>query len=647
MNRAYAVLQLKALDATRRTFAGIATTPSTDRTGDVIEPKGAKFKLPLPLLWQHDAKQPIGWVRAARVSADGIEIDGEIAHVPEAGALQDRLTEAWQSIKAGLVRGLSIGFNELQDGKEPINPKDPWGPTRFKAWEWLELSAVTIPANQDASITTIKSAYAQSQAVPGRSAATPRLSIAGAAARKGNSMEPLHTQLTGLQESRRQKSARMEELLNVATEQKRDLTDEEKGEFDEHTAEIKRLDPVITLKTIQIGQASTAVAVDTRQYQRAPMGFVRRQDPDDVFKGQSETRKIIVKALAHLAMRGGNFVRMSEIAEQRYGKTHPTLVQVIKANEVPGLASGSGEPFSELVSIDNRYTGDFIDFLYSMTVFDQLPLRVVPANVGIKGIDGAFTGYWVGESKAIPMSNGSASITSTSPLKVAAITTISNELLEDSSPAAERMVRDGLAEASAQRIDQTFLSTAAAVAGVSPAGILNGLTPGTSAGGSISDIIEDWKTLTGVFITAKNYRSGTGLYIVTTPAVAESLGLVRNALGQMEFTGVNALGGTFMGRPVVTGDNVGAGDFIVLKPDEIWKIGDSGVRVTLSQEATIEQSTAPTGAQDTPTAASQAMVNMYQEESTAFKVVRRINWGKRRTPAAAYIGDADYGSVGS
>jgi hypothetical protein len=98
---------------------------------------------------------------------------------------------------------------------------------------------------------------------------------------------------------------------------------------------------------------------------------------------------------------------------------------------------------------------------------------------------------------------------------------------------------------------------------------------------------------------------------------------------------------------VVTGDNVGAGDFIVLKPDEIWKIGDSGVRVTLSQDATIEQSTAPTGAQDTPTAMSQAMVSMYQENATAFKVVRRISWGKRRTPAVAWIDNAAYGSEGS
>ena len=154
MNRAYSTLTLKAFDsAGRRRFTGIATTPAADRMGDVVEPKGAKFQLPLPLLWQHDAGQPIGEVTSARVTDKGIEIEGEVKTIDEPGRLQDRLTEAWQSLKIGLVRGLSIGFRALED---PERIKGTYG-LRFPSWEWLELSAVTIPANQEASITTIKS----------------------------------------------------------------------------------------------------------------------------------------------------------------------------------------------------------------------------------------------------------------------------------------------------------------------------------------------------------------------------------------------------------------------------------------------------------------------------------------------------------
>lgn len=151
MNRAYSIFEIKSFDGDKRTFKGIATTPATDRMADVVEPKGAEFKLPLPLLWQHDAKDPIGWVNSATVTDKGIEVEGEIADIPEDGPLKDRLKTAWQMIKNGLVRGLSIGFNP----KEYSEIKGTYG-LRFTAWEWLELSAVTIPANQEATILAVK-----------------------------------------------------------------------------------------------------------------------------------------------------------------------------------------------------------------------------------------------------------------------------------------------------------------------------------------------------------------------------------------------------------------------------------------------------------------------------------------------------------
>ena len=152
MNRAYSTLEIKAMDEDRRKFAGIASTPSTDRMGDIVEPKGAQFKLPIPLLWQHDSGKPIGWVTSAKVTDKGIEIEGELARVAEEGSLKARLDEAWQSLKAKLVRGLSIGFSPLEHSRMEN------GGYRFMKWSWLELSAVTIPANADCSITAIKSA---------------------------------------------------------------------------------------------------------------------------------------------------------------------------------------------------------------------------------------------------------------------------------------------------------------------------------------------------------------------------------------------------------------------------------------------------------------------------------------------------------
>jgi HK97 family phage prohead protease len=164
--RAYSVLDIKASDDNggRRVFTGVATTPSTDRVGDIVEPKGAEFELPIPLLWQHNSREPIGWVTDAKVSDNGIEIVGEVANVMTPGKLKDRLDEAWQMLIAKLVRGLSIGFQGIES-----NRIENTYSYRFVRWAWYELSAVTIPANMDCSITAIKSfdLAARRRAAPG------------------------------------------------------------------------------------------------------------------------------------------------------------------------------------------------------------------------------------------------------------------------------------------------------------------------------------------------------------------------------------------------------------------------------------------------------------------------------------------------
>src|SRR5215831_19714903 len=79
MNRAYSLLSIKQANDETRTITGMATTPMPDRLEDVVEPDGAQFKLPIPLLWQHDSHQPIGQVTAAKITKAGIEIIAKIA----------------------------------------------------------------------------------------------------------------------------------------------------------------------------------------------------------------------------------------------------------------------------------------------------------------------------------------------------------------------------------------------------------------------------------------------------------------------------------------------------------------------------------------------------------------------------------------
>lgn len=153
LRRAFSVIELKEFDESKREFEGIATTVGTDRYGDVVESMGAVFALPLPLLWQHNASSPVGHVIEAKATKKNIKVRGKIESLDTPGKLKDRLDEAWQSLRLKLVSALSIGFNPIK--YEQIPESEKYG-IRFLEWEWLELSLVTIPANADASVTSIK-----------------------------------------------------------------------------------------------------------------------------------------------------------------------------------------------------------------------------------------------------------------------------------------------------------------------------------------------------------------------------------------------------------------------------------------------------------------------------------------------------------
>ena len=151
LTRAYALLTVKSVDPASRTITGMASTPEVDRSGDIVEPLGITYRNPLPLLLYHDSKKPVGTVTFQRPTSSGLAFTASLPTVDEPGTLRDRIDEAWQSIKAGLLAGVSIGFRSIE---EAFNKET--GGFRFLKTEILELSLVAIPANASATISAIK-----------------------------------------------------------------------------------------------------------------------------------------------------------------------------------------------------------------------------------------------------------------------------------------------------------------------------------------------------------------------------------------------------------------------------------------------------------------------------------------------------------
>jgi len=162
LHKSFGSFEIKAVDDEKRTFEGIASTPNQDRSKDIMIPKGAKFQLPMPLLFHHDMRQPIGHVIEAKVTEQGIEVKLHIPEIKEAGRLKERVDEAYQSLKYDLVKGLSVGFIPNWAEAEMLKG----GGIQFGDWEWYELSLVTIPDNRDSG-TDFKKAFEEHKAALG------------------------------------------------------------------------------------------------------------------------------------------------------------------------------------------------------------------------------------------------------------------------------------------------------------------------------------------------------------------------------------------------------------------------------------------------------------------------------------------------
>jgi hypothetical protein len=153
MDRAYSALSIKAIED-RGEFVfikGIASTPTLDRQGDIVVPQGARFALPLPLLWQHKHDKPVGHVTDAKATSGNIQFDARIPVVREPGALKDRIDEAIQSLRLKLVAFTSIGFTPVAEAIKRIASG-----YQYDLWNWHELSLVTIPAQPEAVISSVK-----------------------------------------------------------------------------------------------------------------------------------------------------------------------------------------------------------------------------------------------------------------------------------------------------------------------------------------------------------------------------------------------------------------------------------------------------------------------------------------------------------
>ena len=443
------------------------------------------------------------------------------------------------------------------------------------------------------------------------------------------SKKTIGEQITDLEATRAAKMGALNEITEKCVEEGRTKDEAEREQFAELRDEVKAIDDELAdLREMEKLTVSKAAPV-TEKAGKSPKaasenrsGFITARP--NIEKGTAFARY----AMALAASRGS----VSDAVEFVKGRTGwmdqtPEVVDFIKAT----AGNTTDADWASALVNETNLQSEFIEILRPATIMGRLEgIRRVPFNVRIPVQTGSSTVNWVGESAPKPVSDLAFSTISLDMDKVAGIVVLTDELVRSSAPSAEGIVRQDLVAQIARFLDAQFLDPAVVGTDDNPASITNGVTPISASGVDAEALYYDMSQALNAFVTS-DMGLDSAVWI-TTPAVAAGISLLRNALGQFEFAGVNMSGGTLMGLPVVVSNSVPAGSIVLAKANEILLADDGGVQLDASREATLDMNGGAT-----------PNFNLWQRNCVAIRAERFITWAKRRANAVAVITGAAYG----
>jgi HK97 family phage major capsid protein len=267
--------------------------------------------------------------------------------------------------------------------------------------------------------------------------------------------------LQAIREAKASKVAAARALVAKAEGEKRSLTAEESASFDTIKGEITAL------------EADEARAAFLADAERRQSGVVVSQGADslaalekrvnvlDAIAAQVDQRSV-TGALAEFQQeakrmgiepRAGGLLVPSSIFEKRATQTTATSASIVP---------------------DDYRPQDFIGLLRNSLIVKQLGARVL---TGLRGDTvlpkqtGASTAYWIAEGDTLTESNTSYSSVRLEPKHVGALTALSRQLVQQSNPAIEQLVRDDFSQVVSLAVDKALLHGTAAAK--QPVGILN------------------------------------------------------------------------------------------------------------------------------------------------------------------------------
>lgn len=453
-------------------------------------------------------------------------------------------------------------------------------------------------------------------------------------------------QIAGLRTKRNAHLDAMTALAGLAANDDRLFTPEEQTAFDRDQAEVRDIDGQL----IKLEEAEQQLARTARP---APSPLIDNDTGNVVrfapFKAQAFTRYV-----GALALSRGNLSVAAEMAK-RWDNETPEVSRILRAAMGIGTTNGPEWLGRAAVAVGTttdptwaaplieyqRMIADFIELLRPETILGRLTgYRSVPFNIKIPRQTAGATANWVGEGLSKPVSKLAFDDVTMPWAKVAVIVVITQELARFSTPSAEQLVRDDLIASIAQFLDSQLIDPAvAAVPGLKPASITNGVVPIPASPGNVGGITTDLST---AMLAMTNALQAVGRPVwIMSPAAAMYLATLRTAQDIFAFPsmanaaqGPNMTGLSLMGIPVIVSGNVpvtgGDSNIILLDQSQLMVADDGQATIDTSTEASLQADSAP-ATPPTP------LISLWQQNLLGIKAERYIYWMIRRAGAVQMI----------
>lgn len=574
---------------TRLTFPASSESPVERWFGDEIlshEPKAVRLdrakRGAMPLLFNHDMDDPIGIVDAARVESGRLVVDAHLFATERGGEVAAMLS--------GGLRNVSIGYrlHVVEEDKKA---------NTFTArdWEPYEVSIVTVPA--DPTVGIGRAQHGEEIEVRMVRASSPAVT---AIHRQESSMKTdaeLAAEAEAAEKAKREKDER-DRAEREAREKldNRSALDLEQGRVRaiENLAKANKIPDNVRDAWVRQGYSLEQVSNDILNILEE-RGKSNPQPTSRLGLTGAETQRFSIARAIEAAASGkwdkaGFELEASRAVAQKLGKVadekrffvpfevqaRPFASDVVRMLENIGrrdltvAAAGAG---GYLVGTENQ---GFIEILRNRSVAFRMGARRLSGlqgSVTVPRQSAAATAYWLA-NEGTQITEGQQTFVqmALSPKTVGAYTEISRQLLLQSSPAAEAIVNDDLAQVVAIAADLGALEGSGAAG--QPTGISGTAGIGSVTGTSLAaaGIIEFQADVASANVTPQ--RGG----YVTTPAVAALL----MARPELPTTGIERLwkgniwDGSLFNFPAMTSNQLTAATMVFGDWQELV-IGEWGV----------------------------------------------------------------------